>query len=226
MCLSIGSIQNCADGRDVLIVAAGSSVLKYENQIKDFIRKNEPITIGINKMTHFIIPDYHLWTNNQRLTDQGGCIKPQSQLLIGSHIRDESIRKWKHLFHDFILIPYNDTKTLPFRYDGFFLEGYFRTAGCLAIGVAHVMQADNIYIVGMDGFTLYSQADLANKIKSQHCYGKGHTDDYGWRESIEKDVEINNALNGLSGSLYFKILTPTKYSKFYDGDVLKEYEND
>ena len=76
-------------GNDFLIVGAGASLRDNVKVVKRFTSEKDLRTIGINKMTEFIVPDYHLWTNNQRLRDQADCIHPFSTLMIGSWIRPE-----------------------------------------------------------------------------------------------------------------------------------------
>ena len=92
--------------KDALIIAAGASTLSYNLSIASFINKKKPFTIGINKMTHLFIPDYHLWTNTQRLFDQGYCIvEGMSTILIGSHIPPSVIGKW---IKNYVSITYLD----------------------------------------------------------------------------------------------------------------------
>lgn len=209
--------------RTVLIIAAGGSISLQKYQISRFISKVQPITIGINKITHFYIPDYHLWTNNQRLYTQGDCIHLSSKLLFGKYISPQIICRW--WAGDYFEIDYDDDPKLDFEYIETMgkLRCWFRTAGCLAIGIAHLMGAKNIYIVGMDGFTIHTRYELDTKRKNQHCYGHGYTDDYSWEDSLIKDEQISSALTKLSSVIYFKILTSTKYDRFYDGTILQEY---
>ena len=140
-----------------------------------------------------------------------------STLLIGSHVPPSVIGKW---IKNHVYITYLDREGESLTIDRNWIAGYFRTAGNLAIGIAVLMGAKNIYIVGMDGFTYYKEEQIEYAKKNQHCYGKGHTDDYGWQESIEKDEQIYNALKLLNKSIDFKILTPTIYSNFYNGNIL------
>ena len=69
-----------------IIIGAGSSIKEYEKKIDTFIKKENLFIIGVNNMTAFWTPDYHVWTNNQRFRTYGKNIKPESTLLLGTNI--------------------------------------------------------------------------------------------------------------------------------------------
>jgi len=205
----------CEAGNDILIVGAGGTLRTHYEQIQKFIEKINPTIIGINKMTDFVLPHYHLWTNNQRLQDQKDCIIPESHVMLGQYIR-ESVRK--DVTDDYIELRYVSAPWLKHSFRGGCLCGHFRNAGVLAIAVANVLNSGNgnIYIVGMDGFATHSEQDLKDGNESHHCYGKGFTDDATYEECIKKDALIYDGLQNLDkAGIYFKIITPTGYSKFY-----------
>ena len=98
---------------------------------------------------------------------------------------------------------------------------YFRTAGCLAIVIAHLFGASDIYVVGMDGYTLHGRDELESQSSNQHCYGKGHTDDSTWEQCVEKDRLVYENLNAIAAfGAKFKIITPTKFEDFCDDTIL------
>ena len=204
-------------GRNVVIIGAGSSLQKYYNQIDKFIKDNNAVTFGINNMTDYWTPHLHLWTNTQRFRTYGRNISPESMLLLGQNIPLKIINNVignKKYF----LINYTDmNKNIPMRYKNGKIYGYYRTAGCLAIMIAHLMGADKINIAGMDGYTLYDKNDLMSFEKNQHCYGKGLTDTADYETCIKKDIQINSVLCDLKRyGIRFNILTPTKYGDYYD----------
>jgi hypothetical protein len=188
--------------RHVLIVGAGSSLLIYWKSIKEFIDNNNVITVGINRINHILIPDYHLWADGRVYKNFGHEINKKSILIFGDDItklsREEHwsgpykiIRytklKWKasyddptHRYYGEGDIKYNK-KTKEFH-------GVFRTAGSLAILWSHIKKASKISVVGMDGYTFYPENKLRekNKIQRQHCYGKGFTDAFARNMSRDK----------------------------------------
>lgn len=128
----------------MLVIGAGGTLREYEEPIKDFISDSRPVTIGINYMTNFCIPDYHLWANKQRYLDFGDCIDKSSKMMFGRGLPKKLIRK--HFKGDYIFVDYDykikgaDTG-VPVRYEDGKICGYFRTAGSLAIVIAHLFGA-------------------------------------------------------------------------------------
>lgn len=211
-------LKDLEKGKDIVIVGAASSVKTYLDRIKSFIDNRNAITIGINKMSDLIVPDYHVWTNKQRWLDYGKCTNRKSTLIYGSKITKKMISK-VHKGKS-IHLDYEDTKGLDFKITDSKIQGYFRTAGTLSIAIAHLMGAENIFIVGMDGYTMHSKSDTKKGRMNQHCYGKGHTDDSTWQECLDKDNMVANALRELRDSIEFSILTPTVFKEYYKPDLL------
>lgn len=215
---------DCEKGLTFLVIGAGGTLTEYEKPIKKFINANSPVTIGINYMTAFCIPNYHLWTNKQRYRDFGGCINTKSKMMFGSGLSEKLIRE--HFKGDYISVDYVNSlsqasKETSVEYKDGKIYGYFRTAGCLAIVIARLFGAKNIYVVGMDGFTLHTRERLENQSRNHHCYGKGYTDDATWEQCVEKDRLVYENLNAVAAfGAKFKILTPTKFKKFYEPQIL------
>jgi hypothetical protein len=131
------------------------------------------------------------------------------------HERPKLIRK--HYKGDYIFVDYEskDGEEIDFR-DGV-IHGNFRTAGVLAIMICHLFGARDIYIAGMDGFTLHRKDDVEAGNKHHHIYGKGYTDDATWDECVEKDRLVYENLKGINDwGVDFKIITPTKFEQFYN----------
>ena len=91
-------------------------------------------------MTKYFTPDYHLWTNTQRFRTYGKNINSNSSILLGSNI---SLKVVNEIIKskDYILINYTDQKEIPINYRKGKICGYYRTAGCLSIMIAHLMGA-------------------------------------------------------------------------------------
>jgi len=223
---TIKNLINKHKGRRALIIAAGSSVREYENKINSFILKEKPIVIGINNITSLFIPDYQLWTNTKRFRNFGKNILPESEILLGAGIHLKTVREILGPV-DYTLINFTDMKEgVPIGYKKGKILGFFRTAGNLSIMIAHLMGAEDISIVGMDGHTFYNYEDVKSGKKSQHCYGDGYTDNKSWEKSIEADQLVYKSLRTLKEyGINFKIITPTIYKDFCDNSILKIGEN-
>lgn len=164
-------------------------------------------------MSHLFTPELHLWTNKKRFKTFYNCISPESKVIFGCNIPEVLIRKYYK--GDFWRVNYIDKEGADFRIDNRSIYGHFRTAGVLAIAVAYALGAEDIYIAGMDGYTLYDEKSLNKKSKSHHCYGHGYTDDATWKECVIKDRLVYAALKKLKKNINFSIITPTKFSEFY-----------
>jgi len=217
---TLKDLEGIEEGRGALIIGAGATIKEYQNQIWNFIKESGSFTIGINNMTDMFIPDYHLWTNTQRFRTFGNCISSFSTILLGQGIALKVINEVIGI-RDYIVINYIDKEGLPIKYTKGKITGRFRTAGSLAIMVAHIMGATEVNIVGMDGYSLYSLNELESGEKSHHCYSVGYTDTADYETCIKKDKQINDGLLSLRKyGINLNILTPTKYGEFYDSSRL------
>jgi hypothetical protein len=217
----IKTIADCIGsekGKTFLVIGAGGTLREYSEPIKAFIDKYKPLTIAINKMTDFHVPDYHLWTNSQRWEEFGGCISEKSKMMFGSGLPSKLIKK--HFTGKYIKVDYaaslKKASLQKIDYKKGFIYGNYRTAGCLAIMIAHLLGASEIFIVGMDGFTLHKREDVEKGLQNQHVYGKGFTDDASWEECVEKDRLVYENLQSIENfGINFRIITPTVFEKFY-----------
>lgn len=215
-------LENKEKGKSAIIIGAGSSISKYENEINNFIQKANPITIGINNISSFIVPDYHVWTNTSRFKDFGNSISKKSRILLGENISKKNIKMVLN-HSDYYHVSYTDSEKTNYGYDKGKVFGHFRTAGCLSVMLSHIMGVSNIFIVGMDGYTLNSEESLMNNNSSQHFYANGHSDKASWEECVKKDRIAYGILDGIKDyGINFSIITPTKFIRHYDESILKE----
>ena len=222
---SIADCIDCQKGKTAVIIGAGGTLNEYEKPIKEFLDRDNVFTIGINNMTAFHVPSYHLWTNKQRWRDFGSCIDSEkSKLMFGAGLGDKLIKK--HFRGDYIVVNYSHSlsraeKEGEVEYHKGRIYGCFRTAGCMAILLVHLFGASEIYIVGMDGYTLHGKDEIESGSRNHHVYGKGFTDNSSWEKCLEKDRLVYENLNALDiYGVKFKIITPTKFDKFYDKSIL------
>lgn len=213
---TIKGLIDVQKGREALIVGAGATTKGYKSQINRFIHRNDPFIIGINNIFSMQAPHYHLWTNTQRFRTYGKGILEASEILLGSNI---PIKVIKGIIkgRKYTLINYTDKEGIPIQYKDGVINGWYRTAGNLAIMICHLMGAKKISIVGMDGYTRFGEQELKSRKESQHCYGSGHTDTADYKSCIAKDKQINAILHNIQATgIEFNILTPTKYTGFYN----------
>ncbi len=206
-------LLNSRKGENCLLICTGKTIAKYDKKLPYYWdTDNNMFTFGMNSASSAMALNYHLFTNNDRIKNYNSnyC----EDLLIGSHIKTEN-----RPIRDYTLINYTDRDVNePIGYENGIIKGYYRTSGCLAIMIAHLMGAKKIYIAGMDGFTYnfdgnvhFHKDDRNNKnnVKSKK----------EWLERYDKPVM--KVLDNLKEyGCEFKIITPTLFEKHYDGSML------
>ena len=78
----LSDLEKVEQDRNMVVVCCGSSITEYASQIRKFIEDRNAVVIGMNKMTNFITPKYHLWTNKKRWKHYGHICKEESIKLI------------------------------------------------------------------------------------------------------------------------------------------------
>jgi hypothetical protein len=193
-----------------LIVGCGSTLNIYREQLERFINKERPVIITINNPPSWIRPFFNIWTNTGRLKTFWETAEKAPFTLLGSRLGDD----YKKMVGDYIEVPYTDNMEEKIGYDGHYIRGFYRTAGCLSIMIAHLFGATKTYIAGMDGYMLKANGN-------QHCYGSGDTDSSDEKYCEDKDCIIYSVLDSIKAhGIKFKIITPTVYEGHYDQSVL------
>lgn len=219
---TIFDIKNSQKGRSVLVLGSGGAIKTYGSMVKKLIKNDNLKTIGINNISSFHVPDYHVWTNTGRLKEFGHTINSSSVVLFGSNIKKDVISSiWPNKY---ISVPYTDKDGLAIKISSNHIQGNFRTAGCLSIVIAHILGFDNIYVAGMDGYTFNSWESMENGSASQHFYGNGLTDNNSKEICQKKDDQVKESLNSISSyGINFSIITPTIFNSFYNKDKFSDY---
>ena len=214
--ISFQSVLDKHKGREFLVCCPGKNIIEWKERVSSFALENELMVIGLNKVPDIIVPNYHLFTNNDKYEHYGDNTG-SSTVLLGSGIRKEWILK--HSPREYVLVKYNDrNKNEPDKYNSNkdVIEGYYRTSGNLAIMVSHLMGASVVYIAGMCGFTFqfdgtvhYYKAEIGRDVKSKKEWHRKY------------DNPVGRSLDNLKAyGIKFKIITPTIYEKHFDGEVL------
>lgn len=204
-----------------LILCAGASVRTYKREIQEFIENEKPITIGINNVVKLFTPDYHLWTNTKRFRDFGKNIKPESKLLLGKGIHIKTIREIIGNM-SYFLINFTDMKEgVPLGYKDGKIYGFYRTAGNLAIMIAHLMGASEVNVVGVDGHTFYNYEEIKSGKQAHHCYDEKYVP-FDYDLCVKKDQITNKVFKNLREyGINLKVLTPTVHNEFFNNEMLR-----
>lgn len=214
------SMLNRHEGRDFLIYCPGKNIDEWHDRVNRFIKKNQLITIGSNKITQLFVPDYHIFTNNDKYQHYGHQVAKTSKLVIGRYIKPAFIKK--HNPPEYIFVDYTDRdpEEKP-SYDAAkdIVRGYYRTSGNLAIMLSHLMGARTIYVAGMSGFTFQFDGDI-HYYKAELKKSDMKTRDEWWTGYDEPVIRCLAYLRGMG--INFKLITPTIYKDYYDSSVLKQ----
>jgi hypothetical protein len=235
----VKSIKN----RNVLIVCAGPTVSLYKEKIEKYIQDNNPIIFGCNNVNSLFKLDYHFWGDEKRWKEFGDNTDKKSIIICEKRSNTYNLikKKWKGK-----VLTFEKAWSLRGRKvnkidtpDKVFckkckvsvkknkLYGCFRTIGEMSILWAYIKKASNIFVVGMDGYTVFSKNNLTNKNIGQHWYGSGFTDERSYSHCRKKDWDIYRSLQligkyGLKKyGFQFNIITPTLYDKFYKKSALQ-----
>ncbi|MFH0861114.1 MAG: aldolase catalytic domain-containing protein [Candidatus Altiarchaeota archaeon] len=199
-------------GMDFLIIANGPSLNEYEEKIKEFIKKKNPIVLGSNYLGKKFIPTYHIFNDFERFKKYISTVDKHSKLMIGSYLHEHVKQLNPNL--DYEAIQYLSKDDFDIKGGVIYTEP--ATVVILMIPLAIVMGAKSIYIAGMDGYK--------SKKKSAHFY-KG---DYVSRletestlqEKMEEDLQKLYQYQIKAKMEPFKIITPTSFENYYVGGVI------
>ena len=140
--------------KDILLIGAGRNVKKYQNEIKNYIKKNNPVVISLN-INKYIDPsfiNYYLACDQTRIILEAYDYSTSEKALIVPLSRvEKDIKKQikKSNLKDFGLKIGNENfKTI--KTDGCILKKPLAIA--YALSFANASKVRNIFLVGMDGY--------------------------------------------------------------------------
>ena len=61
-----GELSEILNGKEVMVIAPGASIVSYEDSIKQYIAQNNPIVISVNFVTDICNADFAFFSNNKR----------------------------------------------------------------------------------------------------------------------------------------------------------------
>lgn len=205
-------IKDKHKGRKFLIIANGPSIVKYEDQIKELIRKQNLITIGCNFLRNIYEPDYHLFVNKKRFLKYVHSVSNKSTLLLPSFFgKRMALENYNGLLEYIQINPNNDINAPSIN--GICQEVVYLNVATSAILTAFQMGAQDIMAVGMDGYEsqdpeemvyFYNEKDVPDdKITASIRYGN-------------MAIELKRVVDFLYGKgASFTIITPTSHKNYY-----------
>jgi 4-hydroxy 2-oxovalerate aldolase len=201
--------------RNFLVLANGKSLKKYKDKIDKYIEKYDPVILGANYLGGLFSPDYHAFTLSKRLVSYAKTINKNSKLLLGEYMPEELIethikREYEHILYEDILGP-------DFMINNGIISSNCRTISTLLLGVAVIMGAKRVHVVGMDGYRNQNE-ELSSDLfyqESEKVSNKDVLADLNkWSHFYIKSISDYLMNKGGDGVI---IMTPTSYSDFYKG---------
>lgn len=207
-------------GRDFLVVCSGPSLGSHGPKISAFINDHRPIIISTNSVPSNIQPDYRVFTHRGRFIHQISQLDPDaSQALLSPYFPEWLIRK--HYSGRYEQLMYVSDNEAPFAIKDGIIQTSCRSSGLLCIGVALVMGARRVFVVGMDGYSSFLNSSGAinyDTTRPKHA-GNSEANRVHYATLQEYHVrflmEINNYMRQSLGER-LRILTPTDYQTYYD----------
>ena len=203
-------------GRDALILATGPTILSHREQVQAFIARSAPLVLGCNNLPEGYDVDYHVYVNRRRFEDHGRKVGAKCGLLVSPYFLESQIEAVVGTrAHEFLMYRnvYPGTEGKLVLRDGV-VDAEGATVCPLACGAALVMGAANLFVAGMDGYSIASAThhykERDNKRRAELLDQERRT--HGLLASIAALCEDSG------GRL--RLITPTAYSAYYDGSVL------
>ena len=199
-------------GRNFLILASGTSLATYTNQILQFSEKEDCILIGLNNLRHLFQPQFHVFVSRKRFLQYSANVAQTSTLLVPSFFGTELVEKnysGEKCFFD-VVAPC-DAATDPVR--GGVQHCLNLNVAISGILLAYQMGASTIFIAGMDGYAdefnkqIVYFYDEDNKIEDQE------TASYRYESLAQELDRVNSFLLDKEVELY--IITPTSHKRFF-----------
>lgn len=208
------SYLNRHTGRDFLVLANGPTLKAYQEPIRRFIEKYNPVVLGANYLGDLFVPDYHAFNNKKRFIMYSDSVAPESKLLIGEHLPESLIREYVDRSYE--SLRYLDRTSAPFGIVDGVIQANCRTISILLLGVAIVMGASRVFAAGMDGYigTDSSGSFHFYKEKDDKSDQEMIISQHQWCENFIAQIDQHLVSNGSEG---IHILTPTSYKGFYKG---------
>lgn len=224
--------SNLIKGKEALIFGNGPSLNLYKTKIIKLIKNRNLITFGGNNISKFYPVDFHAFTNRKRFTKFASTINGNSKLLLSPYFQknfiENKIGKDKE-FYEIMYLNNQIEKDKELINSKNIILYNCRTVSLILILVAYIMGAKKIFVAGLDGYQFEN-----NRIKGEtnyygidYDYQKEKGDSFfidfykGLVDETSKVLEIQNKFfEKKNKNNFFKIITPTCYSKFYDGKIL------
>lgn len=199
-------------GREFLVLANGPNLKNHKTEIDEFIHRYDPVILGANYLAGLFRPHYHAFNNKKRFVSYVEEVNPQSQLLLGVNIPEEMIREY--VAREYESLVFHDLQESNFDIQEGMITTNCGTISVLLVGIAVVMGADRVFVVGMDGY-LDRRAASHNLFYEEKFDSKEldlNVKRHKANERFLRQIDDYIRRNGGEG---VHIITPTTHTSFY-----------
>lgn len=145
---TIEKLRSVFSGRDMLLIAPGSTTQTQKLEILQFIQDTKPLVIGINSVLSGFVYDYLFMSNTMRYKyaiDQMPTICEQTPKILTSNVKVQSLE------NEFVI---NFNAFIDTRWR------YFDNSTIMAMKLFARLGVRSISLAGLDGYSLKSYSDV------------------------------------------------------------------
>ena len=196
---TINKLRKKFDGKNILVIAPGSSIKSKRDAILKYIEKKEPVIISVNFIPDFVKTDYVFVGNNLRYEELA------EKLDVKKTIFTSNISKLPKK-----AIKVNYSELINASYDA------SDSSGMMILKLLKKVSVKNIALAGYDGF---SKNPTGNYFDNEFC---------GIYDPVllqEKTLAIKEQIDQISEKVKIKFITPSVYSKGNSGKGVKNKVN-
>lgn len=181
---SLKELSNLLHNRNILILAPGKTIATYEEKIKFHIKENNPIIIGVNRVSEAYNYDFLFASNEKRLTEA----KPNN---VRRFIKTSNLHK---ILDDTILLNYASYVCSN--------EIVSEDPTLMLLNVLISIGIHKITIAGFDGFSTNPD---------ENYFAKGLSLGSNVSSKMKKNEAIRTELKKITEKTNLTFLTPSKY---------------
>lgn len=179
-------LSKSIEGRNVLILAPGSTIASHQELIAQYIKDNNPVVIGVNRVSKAYKYNYLFTSNEKRLTEG----KPSN---VHTLIKTSNLHK---------ILP----DTLQVNYSSYLVdnESISDNPTLMLLNVLITIGVREVVVAGFDGFS-------ANP--AENYFEKGLSLGSSATSKFVRNALVKDEMTKLQHKIHVEFLTPSKYLK-------------
>lgn len=187
---SICRLRELFEGKSILVMAPGHSLITNKTEIATFIKRNNPIVVSVN----FISDNNNAYAffGNQKRYDSCEKLRKEKKIIISSNIHTNSKTD--------ILVNYHSLINRGYK--------YFENSTIMLLNLLKRISPKCIYIAGFDGFS----SVLDNNYSDNSYQNDRHSNEF---ETLNKEITdmLQDIIETLGADCPIKFITPSRYVK-------------